>query len=168
MLGSQADFYPTIAAQVVAAGHELGNHTMHHKDLTRLGVEQIREEIENANFKIQGATGGLPQSIRPPYGAFNGAVEEIAAGLNLPIAMWSVDSQDWKHKNVAAINQEIMSTVHPGAIVLMHDIHATTADALPSLLTSLKNEGYEFVTVSQLLEQGGRTGIGPHYKIEIE
>lgn len=168
MLGSQVDFYPTIAKQVLAEGHELGNHTMNHKDLTRLGSGQIREEIENASIEIQEATGSLPKSLRPPYGAFNDAVKDISAELNLPIAMWSVDSLDWKHKNATAINQEIMSTVHPGAIVLMHDIHTATADALPSLLASLKNEGYEFVTVSQLLEAGGQTGVGPHHKIDIE
>lgn len=165
MLGSQVDYYPSIAKQVLDEGHEIGDHTMSHKDLTRLAQPQIREEIQSSSNNILEATGSLPTSLRPPYGAFNDSVGTITRELELPVIMWSVDSLDWKSRNAQAINHEIMTTVHPGAIVLMHDIHATTADALPQVLTNLENEGYEFVTVSQLLEFGELEGIGPHHGI---
>lgn len=162
MLGSQVEYYPSIAKQVFDEGHEIAEHTMNHKDLTRLDQAQIKEEIQSSSNHILEATGSLPTSLRPPYGAFNDSVGAIAQELELPVIMWSVDSEDWKSRNVQAINNEVMTTVHPGAIVLLHDIHATTADALPQLLTNLKNEGYEFVTVTQLLEFGELEGIGPH------
>lgn len=165
MLGSQVEYYPDIAKQVFDEGHELGDHTMSHKDLTHLSADQIKNEIETSSHQIEHATGNLPKSLRPPYGAFNDTVGAISNDLGLPVIMWSVDSLDWKSRNAEAINQKVMATVHPGAIVLLHDIHATTADALPQLLTNLEREGYEFVTVSQLLEFGELEGIGPHHGI---
>lgn len=165
MLGSQVDYYPSIAKQVLDEGHEIGDHTMSHKDLTRLSQPQIREEIQSSSNNILKATGSLPTSLRPPYGAFNDSVGAITRELELPVIMWSVDSLDWKSRNAQAINHEIMTTVHPGAIVLMHDIHATTADALPQVLTNLENEGYEFITVTQLLEFGELKDNGPHHGI---
>lgn len=77
--------------------------------------------------------------------------------------MWSVDSLDWKSRNAAAVNEKVMSNVAPGSIVLLHDIHASTADALPQLLTSLGKQGYQMVTVSQLLELRNKKDIGPYY-----
>lgn len=168
MLGNQVEYYPSLVKQIQEEGHELGNHTKSHKDLTHLGPVQIREEIESASKNIHLASLHYPLSLRPPYGAFNETIKEISKELNLPIIMWSVDSLDWQSRNTKAINQEVMKQVHPGAIVLLHDIHPTTADALPTLLQNLKDEGYEFITVSQLLEWGDLEGIGPHYKVKID
>lgn len=166
MLGSQVEYYPSIAKQVLEEGHEIGDHTLSHKDLTRLNQEQIKNEIQISSNHILEATGSLPKSLRPPYGAFNDSVRQIVQNLELPVIMWSVDSLDWKSRNVQAINHEVMTTVHPGAIILLHDIHATTADALPQLLTNLENEGYEFLTVTELLEFGELEGVGPHHGID--
>ncbi|MDN6161881.1 MAG: polysaccharide deacetylase family protein, partial [Atopostipes sp.] len=169
MLGNQVDYYPSLVKEVLNDGHEIGNHSKSHKDLTHLSSEQIRKEIQSTNQSIQEASGGyLPKSLRPPYGAVNDSVEDFAGEFKLPIVMWSVDSLDWKSRNPEAINQEVMANIHPGAIVLLHDIHPTTADALPTLLTNLENEGYEFVTVSQLLEFAELEGFGPHYRIHID
>lgn len=163
MLGIQAEYYPSLADRVEEAGHEIGNHTMNHQDLTTLGVSQILEEAQQPNSIIEKATGETPTVLRPPYGALNEDVKKIASDVGLPIIMWSVDSLDWKSRNAAAVNDVVMSNVAPGSIVLLHDIHSTTADALPQLLTSLKEQGYQMVTVSQLLELWGETGTGPYY-----
>lgn len=167
MLGNQVDYYPGIAKDVYDQGHELASHTMSHKDLTLLGAGQIREEIQRTTDSIKKATGAYPKSIRPPYGAYNDAVKNLASEFDLPMVMWSVDSLDWKNRETQAINQEVMSTVHSGAILLLHDIHATTADALPVLLKNLENEGYEFLTVSQLLEYADLDGVGPYYNVKM-
>lgn len=163
MLGSQVEYYPSLAKQVMEAGHEIGDHTMNHQDLTLLQPNQISEEIQESSRIIQKATGKIPTLLRPPYGASNDNVTQVATDLGLPIVMWSVDSFDWKSRNAEAINEEVMSNVAPRSIVLMHDIHSTTADALPELLTSLDKMGYQLVTVSQLLELWDEKGVGPHY-----
>ncbi|AIF45318.1 hypothetical protein X953_06995 [Virgibacillus sp. SK37] len=163
MLGSQVDYYPTLANEVAEAGHEIGDHTMNHQDLTILGIDQIQAEVQQSNSVIKKAAGRTPNLLRPPYGALNDNVKQIAANMELPIIMWSVDSLDWKSRNATAVNEEVMANVAPGSIVLLHDIHPSTAEALPELLTTLEKQGYQMVTVSQLLELWEDKGVGPHY-----
>src|SRR5690625_1949779 len=163
MLGSQVDYHPEIAKLVADAGHEIGNHTDQHQDLTKLGPDGIRTEIESTSDKINNITGTRPYLVRPPYGAYNEHVKNDAANYGNSIILWSVDSLDWKSRNADAINDEIQQQLTPGSIVLMHDIHPTTADALPKLLETLQQEGYQFVTVSQLLKIQEKSGAGPFY-----
>lgn len=163
MLGSQVDYYPGMAKKVADAGHEVANHTENHTDLTVANREEIHQEIQNSSDKIYNATGQQPKTVRPPYGAYNETVIDVAKENDESIILWSVDSLDWKSLDANAINEVILNNVAPGSIVLMHDIHDSTADALPELLQSLKEQGYEFITVSQLLELQEAKGIGPHY-----
>jgi peptidoglycan-N-acetylglucosamine deacetylase len=163
MLGSQVEYYPSLANKVKEEGHEVGDHTMNHQDLTVLGLNQIQEEVQQSNSIIEKAIGRNPTLLRPPYGASNSDVKQIASDLGYPLVMWSVDSLDWKSRNATAIKEEVMSNVAPGSIVLLHDIHQPTADALPQILTSLEEQGYQMVTVSQLFELWDEKGVGPHY-----
>lgn len=163
MLGSQVDYHPKIAKLVAEAGHEIGNHTEQHQDLTKLGPEGIRKEIESTSDKISNITGVRPYLVRPPYGAYNEHVKNDAANHGNSIILWSVDSLDWKNRNADAINREIQQQLTSGAIVLMHDIHPTTADALPDLMETLQQKGYQFVTVSQLLNIQQKSSTGPFY-----
>lgn len=151
MVGSQVEYHPLLARQVADEGHEIGNHTRSHTDLTKLSEEQMRQEIEGASQTIEVVIGQLPTCFRPPYGAYNEMVEKIAFENDSPIILWSVDSLDWKTRNAETINNLVLEKIFPGSIVLFHDIHPTTADALPTLMTALKNEGYRFITVSELL-----------------
>ncbi|OZU87318.1 hypothetical protein CIL03_17130 [Virgibacillus indicus] len=163
MLGSQVEYYPSIANRVGEAGHEIGNHTMNHQDLTALGINKIKEEIQESSSIIEKATGRTPTLLRPPYGASNENAEQAANHSGTPIIMWSVDSLDWKSRNAAAVKEEVMLNVSPGSIVLLHDIHPSTADVLRQVLTALEKQGYQMVTVSQLLELWDEKDIGPHY-----
>lgn len=163
MLGSQVKYYPKLANKVKKAGHEIASHTMSHKDLTVLGFDNIQNEIQEANQTIEKATGNVPILLRPPYGASNSDVEQIALDSESSLVMWSVDSLDWKSRNASAVIKEVMSHVSSESIVLMHDIHPSTADALPQLLSSLEEQGYQMVTVSQLLELWDDKGVGPYY-----
>lgn len=162
MLGSQVDYYPALAKQVADNGHEIANHTQNHKDLTTLHPSAIRHEIATSRQKIYEATGQNPQLLRPPYGAYNESVLQVVGENQEPMILWSVDSLDWKSRNATAVNEKILNSIRPGSIVLMHDIHSSTADALPMLLSALEDEGYEFITVSQLLLLQNRQGVGPH------
>ncbi|RYG72284.1 DUF3298 domain-containing protein [Lentibacillus lipolyticus] len=163
MLGSQVEYYPELANKVEEAGHEIGNHTMHHQDLTINQQPAIKQEVQQASDIIQQATGQAPSLFRPPYGASNKTVEKVAEKMDTPISMWSVDSLDWKSRNADAVHKEVMANAAPGSIVLLHDIHPSTADALPEVIASLEKEGYQMVTVSQLLQLWNEQGIGPYY-----
>ena len=166
MLGSQAAANPLMAEKVALAGHEIGNHTNLHQNLANLDTYRIEEEISASARKIEEASGQYPTITRPPYGIFDERVKETAAALGNSLILWSVDSLDWKSRNAKMINEEVLNSITPGAIVLMHDIHQATADALPELLMALINEGYQFVTVSEILSLPVDAGAGPYYNVK--
>ncbi|VEF46211.1 polysaccharide deacetylase [Bacillus freudenreichii] len=163
MLGNQVDYYPELARQVAEEGHEIGNHSKSHPNLSKLGLNKIKEEMDDTKEKIEEATGITPDVFRPPYGAYNDKFMEYAIENDASIILWSVDSLDWKIRNAFSVKNKITNNVAPGGIVLMHDIYASTADALPDLLTELEKQGYQFVTVSQLLNWKEEQGAGPHF-----
>lgn len=147
MLGSRVEYYPDIASEVKEAGHELGNHSWNHPDLSKASNERIRNEINNTSTVIEQATGQKATVFRPPYGAFN---DNVRAQTNLPIILWDVDTLDWKYRDSNRLLPIIKNNVKDGSNILMHDIHQSTADGLDAILTYLKSEGYTFVTVSEL------------------
>lgn len=147
MLGSRVEFYPEIASDVLKAGHELGNHTWTHAKLTNMTTDAILEEVSKTNNIIEQSTGQEPTVFRPPYGAFN---DDLVNILNLPVVLWDVDTLDWKHRDASQLLVSVKSSVHDGSTILMHDIHLSTAQGLEDVLVYLINEGYTFVTVSEL------------------
>lgn len=149
MLGSRVEYYSDIVNEMKDAGHELGNHTWTHADLTKLGPERIAKEIDKTSAIIEDVTGQKVESFRPPYGAVNDAVHNMTG---LPIILWDVDTLDWKYRDPVRILQVVKENVKDRSIILMHDIHQSTADGLDAVLTYLKNEGYDFVTVKELEE----------------
>ncbi|WP_405170242.1 polysaccharide deacetylase family protein [Paenibacillus sp. FSL H8-0280] len=163
MLGVQVEYYPDMAKKVAEAGHEIGNHSKSHPNLANMSLSEVRKQIIESYHQIKDATGEKPTLFRPPYGAMNESVKKVTKEQKTPIILWSVDSLDWKSRNAQAVNKEVAKNIRSGSIVLMHDIHASTADALPQMLKSLKKQGYQFVTVSQLLSLNESTGNGPYY-----
>ncbi|GIN89450.1 peptidoglycan-N-acetylmuramic acid deacetylase PdaC [Siminovitchia terrae] len=163
MLGKQVEYYPTIAEQVAKAGHEIASHSYSHTDLTKLSNEAIKQEFNETSNKIETATGMKPTLFRPPYGAYNDEVINYANNNGDSIILWSVDSLDWKSLNASAVINTVTRDVTNGSIVLLHDIHESTADALPELLASLRNQGYQFITVSELIALQKEKGVGPHF-----
>ncbi|WP_314062929.1 polysaccharide deacetylase family protein [uncultured Vagococcus sp.] len=149
MLGQQAEKFPDLVKRIAKDGHELGNHSFSHPNLTELSAEETRQQINRTQAAIYQASGVLPKYVRPPYGSFN---YETAVAIGLPLVNWSVDSLDWKTKNSKKIDAEIKNTIGTDSIILMHDIHQETADALEKLITDLQKEGYRFVTISDLLQ----------------
>ncbi|MGN9841182.1 polysaccharide deacetylase family protein [Nonomuraea sp. H19] len=152
VVGQNAAAYPWILRRTAAAGHEIGNHTWSHPDLTRLSAAGVRSQLARADQAIKAATGIVPRIIRPPYGALNAAVRMQSSR---PMVMWSVDTLDWRFRDSAKVARKAVRSVRPGSIILFHDIHPTTVRAMPWVLKSLSKRGYKFVTVSQLF--GGAT-----------
>lgn len=149
VLGNRVEYYPEIVKRAFDEGHEIGNHSWSHPKLTNLTPQELRKQIYQTSSAVAKITGTAPATIRPPYGAFNDNVKQI---LNRPIVNWSVDTLDWKHKNKEMVKKIVRQNTRNGSIILMHDIHTSTAQALDSILTELSSKGYQFVTVSQLLE----------------
>src|SRR5699024_6159507 len=162
MLGDNAANLPDIAKKVADAGHEIANHSISHPDLSQMSLDSVREQLTKSKQQIEDATGKSTIYFRPPYGSYNDNVLEIARETNQKVMLWSVDTRDWESRNPAAINEVVRTYTRPGAILLMHDIHSTTADALPEMLEYLSGQGYEFVTLSELLPYIDGEGVGPY------
>lgn len=155
LVGQCAQEYPDIVRRILAEGHELGNHTWDHRSLPTLSAEKARIEISSTDKAVLAASGHHMHLMRPPYGATNLRIkQECWDQFGYATILWSVDPNDWKRPGSAVVKQRIVSTVHPGAIILSHDIHEPTIDAMPDTLDALLTKGYHFVTVSQLLNLG--------------
>jgi peptidoglycan/xylan/chitin deacetylase (PgdA/CDA1 family) len=147
VLGSRVDFYPDLVERMVQEGHEIGNHSWSHKDLTKITPEAVKKELGMTAEAVEKAAGVAPIAVRPPYGATNERVNQI---IGAPPVLWSVDTLDWKSHNPKAICDIVKRDAKDGTIILMHDIHKTTADALEEVIVYLQKQGYELVTINEL------------------
>ncbi|AXG81782.1 polysaccharide deacetylase family protein [Streptomyces paludis] len=152
LVGRNAELQPGVVKELVAGGHELGSHSWEHRDLSKMSAGEVRADLDRTDAAINKITGSDPTVMRPPYGAHNATVD---GATELPMILWSVDTEDWKYHDSAKVSTTVTSTVRPGGIVLMHDIHATSVAAVPGMLEKLKADGYEFVTVSELYGPDG-------------
>lgn len=152
MIGKNVKAYPDVAKQVADAGHEVAVHTWSHPDLTKQSAETIRSQMADTVAAIEDATGVTPVAMRPPYGAQNQQVRDIAGELGMSVILWDVDTEDWKNLNTQTTTERALAGTRNGSIVLQHDIHAPSVAAVPGIIDSLRAQGYEFVTVEQLLD----------------
>ncbi|WP_246062098.1 polysaccharide deacetylase family protein [Haloactinospora alba] len=160
LTGQPAREHPETVRREYAEGHELANHTVTHSDLTTLDKSEVREELTTVNALVRRETGYTLDLMRPPYGATNDKVAQVSRSEGLAEIIWSVDTNDWKNRNAGKVRKEALKNAKPGSIVLMHDIHGTTIDAVPDILERLEEQGYTMVTISQLL---GETEPGESY-----
>lgn len=150
VLGKQAARYPDILTQLVKQGHEIGNHSFSHPNLETLTPKEVKTEILKTQQIVYQITGTIPQYVRPPYGNIS---YNTAQNIATPIVNWDVDSLDWKTKNPEQIMIDIKKQLSQSNIILLHDIHQTTAETLDNLLVYLKQENYQLVTISELLNR---------------
>jgi peptidoglycan/xylan/chitin deacetylase (PgdA/CDA1 family) len=157
VIGQEVVRFPEIVQRMVAEGHEIGNHTHTHPSLPKIGSARVGEEISKSNAAIEQAVGVRPTTMRPPYGAINPAItKRLNEEFDLPVILWSVDPQDWKIRKASHVSNHMLQNAHPGAILLAHDIHASTIDAMPAVLDGLAAKGYRFATVSELIALDGK------------
>ena len=150
LIGSKVSGQASVVRSIQARGHQLGNHSWSHPELPKLSVDQIAGEIDRTNEAIRQATGVKPSILRPPYGAVNGVVLEQLRLRNMSSILWSVDTRDWADRNNQIVCSRAVAGARPGAVILMHDIHQTSVNAVPCILSSLKQQGYSFVTIQRL------------------
>lgn len=152
VLGQQVESFPTSIKKMQELGCEIGNHTYAHKRLTELSEKDMKSQISKTNKALKEVIGEGTKLVRPTYGAVNSAVRKY---VKYPFIMWSLDTEDWKLKDAAKISELILSEVEDGDIVLMHDIHEFTFEAMKTVIPELVSRGYQLVTVSELASTHG-------------
>ena len=151
-LGSRVDGNPEMLKQINAAGHEIANHSYNHPNLVNLPLNEALANVNSASDSIKRVINKSPKYLRPPYGSYN---DTIASNVPMKIALWNVDSWDWKLKDGQATYQHVMQTMTNNPVILFHDIYNTSADAIELLVPQLVKEGYTFVTYSEMMALTG-------------
>ncbi|MBA3527989.1 MAG: polysaccharide deacetylase family protein [Propionibacteriaceae bacterium] len=162
VVGDRVRQAPDLVAATKAAGMEIGNHSSHHDDLRFLSTAAMRRDLEDTSQDIARVTGHPPRLLRPPYGARNRTVDEVAMQLGMAVILWDVDTLDWRYPDASRLTKTVLVSARPGSIVLLHDaINRSTITALPGIIAQLQRRGFQLVTVSQLL---GTTRAGHVYR----
>ena len=153
MTGGWVESYPDDVKAILAAGHDLGNHSENHKNMSQLSDAEKKEELMSVHQKVQELTGYEMFLFRPPYGDYDNAVVNVAKDCGYFTIQWDVDSLDWKDYGVDSIIKTVTEHKHlgNGSIILCHNGAKYTAEALDTLITTLKEKGYTFVPISELV-----------------
>lgn len=148
LLGQNIEEHEEIVKDIARRGHLIGNHTWHHVQITSLSLEHACEEVERTNRLIEELTGEQTEYVRPPFGTWN---KELEAALDMIPVMWTIDPLDWTTENVDEIVNLVVKNVGENDIILMHDSYKSTVQAVERLIGLLRAEGYEFVTVDEVI-----------------
>lgn len=153
MTGEWVEKYPECVKTLVEKGHDLGNHSATHPDMTKLSKEKQKEQIMKVHNAVKELTGYEMELFRPPYGAYNNEVIRTCYEVGYYPIQWSVDSLDWKDLSASEIINKVCNhkALDNGAIILCHNGAKHTAEALDEMLTNLKEQGYEIVPISELI-----------------
>lgn len=151
VLGSRIDSRRDVILHMHSLGNEVANHSWSHRNLSRASRDSIYQELRGTRNAISSVIGYSAPLFRPPYGATSPLVREVAAEFGYPIINWHIDTLDWRYRDPQRIYDVIMSQAEPGAIILLHDIHSTTAAAMEMVIPRLVEEGFDLVTVSEAL-----------------
>ena len=142
-----------IVATAAKEGHEIGNHSWSHPNFGKMSQESVRSQVQRTDDAIKSATGKRPTLLRPPYGSITEREKRwIHDEFGYDIILWDVDPLDWKRPGPAVVRSRILKETRPGSIVLSHDIHPGTIEAMPSTFDELEAKGFKFVTVSELID----------------
>ncbi len=155
--------YPDDVKAIAAAGHDLGNHSENHKQMSQLSAEQCKEELLKPHEKVKALTGKEMILFRPPYGDYNDNLIRVCREINYYPIQWDVDSLDWKDYDADTIVRRVTEHKHlgNGSIILCHNGAKHTAEALDTMIKTLKEKGYEFVPISELI-------LKDNYEIDTE
>lgn len=152
VIGENVAEHPDIVARAAREGHEIANHSWSHPNLAKMSDEGVRRQLRQTDEAIKSATGTRPTLLRPPYGSITEREKRwIHDEFGYQIVLWDVDPYDWKRPGPAVVRNRILQETRPGSIVLSHDIHPGTIEAMPSTFDALKAKGFKFVTVSELI-----------------
>ena len=152
VIGENVAEHPEIVSRAAREGHEIANHSWSHPNLGKMSDESVRRQLRQTDDAIKSATGKRPTLMRPPYGSITAREKRwIHDEFGYDIILWDVDPYDWKRPGPAVVRARILKETRPGSIVLSHDIHPGTIEAMPSTFDELEAKGFKFVTVSELI-----------------
>ena len=153
VIGENVAEHPEIVARAAREGHEIANHSWSHPNLGKMSDDSVRRQLRQTDDAIKNATGKRPTLMRPPYGSITAREKRwIHDEFGYDIILWDVDPYDWKRPGPAVVRARILKETRPGSIVLSHDIHPGTIEAMPSTFDELEAKGFKFVTVSELIK----------------
>lgn len=155
MVGNRIQQYSDITKQVLEQGSEIASHTWDHKKLTSISDSEVRQEFQAVIDVVESITGARPRFVRPPYGAVDDRVKAVGADMNIAFVNWNIDTLDWKTRDAKATYDAIMAEVADGSIVLCHDLHDATGEAMKLVIPELARQGYQMVTVTELFQAKG-------------
>ena len=152
VIGENVAEHPEIVARAAREGHEIGNHSWSHPNLGKMSDDGVRSQLQRTDDAIKSATGSRPTLLRPPYGSITAREKRwIHDQFGYQIILWDVDPYDWKRPGPSVVRNRILKETRPGSIVLSHDIHPGTIEAMPSTFDALETKGFKFVTISELI-----------------
>ena len=154
LVGFWAEKYPELVAEIVARGHEIGNHSATHPHMSQLSAAQIREELRKTSDLVKSITGQPTTLFRPPYGEYNDLVVRVSREEGYECVQWNVDSLDWKNLGTQNMITQCTKSVNPGDIVLFHNDSKYILEALPTILEYYTQAGYRIIPISELLLEG--------------
>ena len=143
--------YPDLARAIAAEGHEIGNHSLTHPHMPLITMQEVTNQIVRTEALIRNITGQDPYLFRPPYGEYTQAILNQLASLGYVTILWTIDSLDWQNPGAAAIVSRVVNNAEPGAIILLHQSAPDTLEGLQSMITQLRQQGYDFGTVTQVI-----------------
>ena len=143
--------YPEYVEKIISAGHEMGTHSRTHSYMSKLSKASIQDELNTSASAIEKITGKKVTLFRPPYGDYNNTLIDTCNEMGLYPIQWDVDSLDWKNLSATEIAMRVINGVKNGSIILCHNNGLHTAEALPLIFSTLKNRGFEFVPISELI-----------------
>ncbi len=149
--GDWCDRYPEDVLKFYEAGHEIQNHSDQHPHVEGINVNDLISDTKECSRKIEMITGEKPTLYRAPYGEYDDSLITTVEGMGMKVIQWDVDSVDWKEPSSEEIAEKVLSKTESGSILLFHNDLENTTEALPEILTTLRDKGYEFVTVSDLI-----------------
>ena len=157
LVGIWVDAFPELVKEIADRGHEIGNHSDTHAHMPELSANAMRQELSALSDKVEKITGKRPTLFRAPYGDYNNQVVTVAREEGYEVVQWSVDSLDWKNRGVQDLIQRATKNVNPGDIILFHNDSQYILDALPTILKTYQEQGFEMIKASDILLQGNTT-----------
>lgn len=154
VVGNRVEAGADLLKQELEIGCEIGNHSWDHANLSKMSMSAVNKNLNRTKKLVKKLIGYDIKLVRPPYGAISDAMRKK---MDQPMILWSVDTLDWKSRNAKAVFKEVKKQVRDGSIILVHDIHESTAEAMKTVIPWLVKNDYDILTVSELMERKGIT-----------